>query len=180
VEIIAKLIELLVGIAWPLAALVALLIFRSPLTTLLTTRSIKVGTAGIELEIPTQAGKTAVSSDEIDKLLENTNPLIKPYVDKIRHMVEEYLSERRKYTTFDDNSLLTFALIDTFGALRLERAYYAIFGSQISAIYFAHHNGGMCPIDQVKIFYGQATTSHPEIYHSYTFDQWLSYLTNMI
>jgi hypothetical protein len=36
----------------------------------------------------------------------------------------------------------------------------------------------MCPIDQVKIFYGQAITSHPEIYHSYTFDQWLSYLTN--
>jgi hypothetical protein len=83
-----------------------------------------------------KAGKTAVSLDEIDKLLENTNPLIKPYVDKIRRMVEEYLSERKKYTTFDDNSLLTFALIDTFGALRLERAYHAIFGSQISAILF--------------------------------------------
>jgi hypothetical protein len=174
--LVSKVVDLLTGLAWPAAVLTALLIFRIPLTGLLTTRSIKVGTAGIQLEIPAQSSSAPVTVYDVDKLFQDSNPLLKPYLEKIHTMIKAYLDERKKYTTLDDVALLTYGLIDSFGALRIERINYLIFGSQISALHAIQQAGGHCSIDNVRQYYVQAAAAYPTTYATYTFDQWLSFL----
>jgi len=57
--IFSKIIELLVGTAWPIALVVGLMLFKKPLTNLLHKGRIKLGREGIELSGPDPASQTA-------------------------------------------------------------------------------------------------------------------------
>lgn len=73
---------------------------------------------------------------------------------------------------------LTYALIDYYSAVLLERASRFLFGSQIDAIIFLAANNGRAIDDEMRRFYDAATDRYPEIYRNYPFEGWLSFLQN--
>ena len=68
--------------------------------------------------------------------------------------------------------------VDSWAALRLERASRFLFGSQIDAINVLNNYGGRLLTEVLRPIYLNASTTFPPLYANYTFEQWLSYLTN--
>ena len=58
-----------------------------------------------------------------------------------------------------------------------ERTYRAIFGNEIIALARMNETGGAI-VETLKQIYSDAATKYPELYNTYTYENWLAYLVN--
>lgn len=73
---------------------------------------------------------------------------------------------------------LRHALVDFQTAVALERSSRFLFGSQIDALILLGASGGRGTREELLNLYNAAIVKYPDIYVSYSFDEWLSFLQN--
>ena len=179
VEWFSEMVKFVVGLAWPAAFVVTLVLFRRSISRLFETRSFKIGRGVVEIGPAPQS--TSVPNDrspleDMTKLPIHDNPLIRPYLEKLESWSREKLAEAEKIVNVDREPLLIRGFAGAYGALHLERAYWRIFGSQIMAIEFLQQQGGKGALEHLRIIYDQATQHYPTIYPAYSFESWLQYM----
>jgi len=84
------LVELLVGIAWPVALVIGLIIFRKPIADLISQRPFKIGKEGVEfgaVVAQTSQSRTPQPPDNLVKPPEHPNQLIKPFLEQMEALV---------------------------------------------------------------------------------------------
>lgn len=173
-------VDFFVGTAWPIALVVCLLIFKAPIKELLSRRSFKIGKEGIEFgAVETQSLKDRVSQspDDLVKPAEHPNPLIKSFLEQMEALVKSTLDEAAVNSNIDREAFLVRIAADTAGARYLELAYRSIFGSQIAALDALQSLGGVGSVQMLQDQYKNAVLENPGFYQSFSFEQWLGYLT---
>jgi hypothetical protein len=58
--------------------------------------------------------------------------------------------------------------------------WFGIFRSQLLALLELNRRNGMLPLAEIRAFYNQAAATYPEGYAGYSFDQWLSFMSNWL
>jgi len=168
---------LLKYLAWPavglLLGLVAILVFKSPITRLLD-RVRRVGRGGLDASPTRQEGEVPVkpsAADEFQKLFDNQllvqrEGFIRAELDRVGIAPG---SDREKLL------VRLFAAVSI--AYSFERAYLVIWGSQIAALQFLNSAGAEgVDVALLRPWYDQAAAREPGRYQNYSFDQWLGYL----
>ncbi len=87
-------VDLFIGIAWPVALVVCLLIFKAPIKDLLSRRPFKIGKEGVEfgaVESQPDQSRKPQAPDDLVKPPEHPNPLIKPYLEQMEVLVKAQL-----------------------------------------------------------------------------------------
>jgi len=174
-------VNLLVGIAWPVALVICLSIFKSPINELISRRPFKIGKEGVEfgaVDAQTSQSRAPQPPDNLVKPAEHPNQLIKPFLEQMEALVKSNLDmAASENTKIDREAFLVRIAADSTGARYLEQAYRAIFGSQIAALEALQACGGVSNIQLLKEQYDNAILANPDFYQSFSFDQWLGYLT---
>jgi len=80
-------------------------------------------------------------------------------------------------TKIDREAFLVRIAADSIGARYLEQAHRAIFGSQIAALDALQAQGGEGEMQLLQAQYEKTVLENPDFYQSFSFDQWLGYLT---
>jgi len=175
------LVELLVGIAWPVALVIGLIIFRKPIADLISRRPFKIGKEGVEfgaIDAQTSQSRSPQPPDNLVKPAEHPNRLIKPFLEQMEALVKSNLDVAASANTkIDREAFLVRIAADSAGARYLELAYHSIFGSQIAALDALQSLGGAGDIQLLQEQYGKAVTENPDFYQSFSFGQWVAYLT---
>lgn len=177
---LSQAVDLVVGISWPIALVIGLMIFKNSLRELLS-RLVRVGKEGAEFEPAPQSSNAKPPQQEdtqFAKPPEHPDPRIQPYVQYINRWVREKLDEAANLFRLDRETILVQAIGEYVGALHLERAYQSIFGSQLDALLHLQRVGGKDKRTSIKNFYLQAAAKYSSFYMNYSFEQWLQYLTN--
>lgn len=162
--------------SWPLAGLilglVAIFVFRQPLTRLID-RTRRIGKAGLEAEGPPkelQQPVSATASEELRRLFDNAMLVQR----------EEQIRAELKRLEFKDTTERESFLIRILAAASIvqsfEQIYATIWGSQLVALQFLN-SAGMAGVSSALLqpWYDQAAAQYPDAYASYTFNQWLGY-----
>jgi len=175
------LVELLVGVAWPVALVIGLIIFKSPINELISRRPFKIGKEGVEfgaVDAQTSQSRTPQPPDNLVKPAEHPNQLIKPFLEQMEALVKSNLDvAASENTKIDREAFLVRIAADSTGARYLEQAYRAIFGSQIAALEALQAQGGEGDIRLLHEKYVNAASENPDFYQSFSFEHWLGYLT---
>jgi len=164
-------VSTLTALAWPTAAVIAMFIFRKPITSLLY-RVQKVSTSGIEATPPRQ---------------EPTSPELKPSSAADRKMFDNaFLVQREELIRLDlerrgiasaerERSLIRF-LAAAGIMVQFDRTYYLIWGSQIRALQVLNSSGSAgADASLLQPAYEMAAKQDPLVYANYTFNQWLDF-----
>jgi hypothetical protein len=56
----------------------------------------------------------------------------------------------------------------------------AIFRSQVLSLLELNRRNGLLPLADIKTFYDQAATAHPDYYAKYSFEQWLTFMKSQL
>lgn len=172
-------VELITGIAWPAALLVSLYYFRDELKDILRSRSIKAGP--VEVGPPLQHRPAESADPKSQPLLptpEYADPNLKSYVQSVYEHFKTVWEARKTDEAGKNEEALLRYLADYACAVRLERVYREIFGSQLKALKSLLDKGGADRIENIKRFYDEAKAVYSDVYSSYLFDQWLAFLVN--
>jgi hypothetical protein len=163
---------------WPLVGLilglVIIFVFRPSINNLFG-RIRSVTRHGFEAGPPGQqaAGedKNRSAAAELLKVFDNALLL------KNEESILQDLHERKITGQEEREKILTRFLAASYLELFFERAYTAIFGSQLGTLQVlnASEPTGLST-DAMRAFYDMAASTEPEIYQSYSFEQWLSFL----
>lgn len=162
---------------WPLVGLVlglvAIFVFRQPMTRLLD-RTRRIGKAGLEAgEQPKELSQPvgASASEELRRLFDNA------LLVQREEMIRAELGRLSFKDSTDRETFLVRVLAAASIVQSFEQIYGGIWGSQLTALQFLN-SADLTGVDPVFVrpWYDQAVAWHPEMYESYTFDQWLGFL----
>jgi hypothetical protein len=164
-------------LAWPsvvlILGLVAIFVFRQPLSRFID-RARKVGKCGVEAGPPGQevgVGIKPSPADELLKVFDNTL-----LVQREQFICAELDRQGIKQTA-ERERVLVRHLAGLSIAQSFEAAYSYIWGSQLAVLQFLNSAGAAgVAVDQIQPWYQSAASQSPDLYASYTFDQWLGYL----
>jgi hypothetical protein len=189
------LVELLVGIAWPAVAVLAVLLFRSQIKILIG-RMRSAGRTGVQFDppqpptspsnpkspLPLSAGERASSAEAEDRTLTPKDLLPNIYHDFFDYMVERARFQletavRRLAGTREE--LLIAMVAELGGIVFLERASRHIFRSQIEALDNLKFQQGPLTKAAFRPFYDRAAQAFPQVYANYGFEQWLAFLVGV-
>ena len=162
---------------WPVVGLVlglvAIFIFRQPVTRLLD-RTRRIGKTGLEAgdqpkELSQPVGASA--AEDLRRLFDNA------LLIQREEMIRRELAQLTFRDTTEREAFLVRVLAAASIVQSFEQIYRSIWGSQIGALQFLNsaNLGGVDP-NQVRPWYDQAAGRDPELYGSYSFEQWLGFL----
>lgn len=166
------------SLLWPatvlILGLIALLIFKKPITRLID-RTEKVSKEGIQARATQEQQlkeKQVSKVDEFLKVYDNqllleTEKLIKANLDALQPRDSE---EREKFLLRNFAGLVITQAFD--------RTYYLIYGSQIAALQYLSDNR-LSPqtVKNILPFYEEVVKNYQDLYAHYPFDGWLGFLT---
>jgi len=61
-------------------------------------------------------------------------------------------------------------------AYTYDTIWFAIYGSQLSALLELNRKNGLLPLAEFKTYYDNAVAAHPAAYANYSFDEWLTFM----
>ena len=175
-EWFSKIVELLIGLAWPGALVVGLLIFKQPLISLIN-RLVKIGRGGAEFNLPAQTGLG--DREPALKVVgppEHLAPIFRPLQEKFEAEIKASLPKLERHFNLAGEAALIRAAGDASAGLYLERVYRLIYGSQIAAIEYLQGRSGKGRLNDLRAIYDGATKTYPYIYQSYSFEQWCNFM----
>lgn len=161
---------------WPVVvlviALVAMFVFRTPLSALIQ-RTKSVGKTGIETYYEAQPAEPRDEKKAIDEFLKTyDNPLISEAEDLIR----QDLKQRKIETPPDREKALIRSCASLNIILRFERDAQSIWRSQLGLLRFLNARAGGANIDESVEFYEVGKRLFPKWYVDYPFEKWLVFL----
>lgn len=188
-------VEIVQLIRWPAVALIvavfAILIFRNSITNLLS-RLKRVGVGAINLDTetalaaasnqsetkPVDSGltlKAAPDAQTEDRLRQVRNFGMSPIVQEQQKLIRAEI-EKLGVPQHEQIEILTRHLAVTQLLFGAEFIYRTIFGSQIAVLKFLNTSANGATRAQLSEFYKNAKTQFPQLYKTYSFDQYLQYL----
>jgi len=196
-EKVKALLEFLKIVAWP--ALIAWLFcyFRDEVRRVIA-RITKLGLTGAEFAPPPEQVSTpppkgvsaaAPSAQPPSRDIAYASPQpgsVQQFIDRIKTGISadqldpSVQAVRNDLTTFGANQAaqveaLTYSVASLNIQLAHERNYRAIFGSQLQLLALMNADIGV-PANVARNVYDTAKTTYPEVYRSYTFEQWIGFL----
>ena len=174
-------VELFRSLAWPLLIAWALWYFRSEIRKLLS-REFEVGLKGVRVGPPAQEA-TQVTDIAVDRLPTSTAQQVPPFIqtisgDQLGPVIDAFSKTAPPNSSDADKAryfLVTAAALHI--QLQHERHYIAMFGSQIALLKRLNEVGPIgLSIDMAQLIYNEAARNYPDIYKSYSFEQWLNFL----
>ena len=169
-------VSILTG-GWPLAVLIVALLYRKSLKDILSSLVNQVPRVqkawGLELSPAERqnAVAEAISATEEFKQLPGVFR-----TDSVMEMERRFAALLSKVPADEHEARLRAALAATSLQASFERAYGAIFGSQIKALRAI--NAGTKQTSDIEHIFASAKAAYPPVYQDYTFDDWLRYLEN--
>lgn len=166
--------DILKVVVWPLLVLlIVILLLLVPSTRLsiggLLGRVTKVGVGGIEAaQVQASGAKPATPTAA---QLPASDPLVEPIIRRYR----AYLDANARDPAQREEIALHHAARQEIW-LWHEWRYRSIFGSQLKLIESASSSGAV-PVGEARRIYDAAKAATPQIYGSYSFEQWLMWLT---
>lgn len=182
-----QLIEVLKIVSWPfvglIVAVIAIVIFRKPITRLLN-RLKRVGVPGVKLELEAAVAgsvqaesepvKTGLDAETENRLRQVRNVDVPSMVQEQQNLIRADL-RKLGVAQQEQVELLVKHLAVTQLLLRAEYTYRLIFGSQIALLKFLNASvNGTRP--QLSEFYEGAKEQFPQLYETYSFEQYLQFL----
>jgi len=167
-------------LAWPAAVvvlgLVGMFAFRGPLARLLD-RTRKVGKSGLEtLEAP-QLPAPAAKPDALAEFLATfDNPVLRAQEADI----EADIQKRGLTDPAAARKALIRSLAGTQILLLFERVQGIIWASQVGALTYLNSRNGFVPVNEVQPFFTDARARFPDLYRTYTFEDWLRFLQSSL
>lgn len=163
---------LLHSIAWPIAATVIAVLFRTDIRSVLP-RIRKAGPTGVELDPVQQQniGKADLTLSAAKQL---------PGLVRTRAVEDLERLLRQNLNAFPEDDRLDWALVELARSrlvAHFERVYRAIFGTQM-AILRRLNEQNTITTEGAKQFYLEHAAKHTEIYETYGFDGWITFLMN--
>lgn len=179
---VTQLLQQAAKFVWPVAILIILVLYRQPLVDLLATRSVKVGTTGVEIGAPAQATQTPASVSSPESITtahaESFGPEYQALAALIDKLIEASIPVVMVQQNMSRDAALKYIAVSNAGNAYLEKASRFIFGSQLDAIDLVNGAKGPVKIDKIRALYTKAQSELPEFYKNYDFDQWLGFLTS--
>jgi hypothetical protein len=195
----AAIVAVLEVLAWPAAALGALLILRKPVTDLLVgfkTRSLRYGDTQIGAEqaqaavpepttLPAPAAPSAAA--ETSALPSPPQPATflfeaedGPFIAEVAAVVRQNVESKTFSSAAERDRWLYREGAKLEIRIEFERLYRTLFQSQLSVLLLANNalSAGGVAHELVKGVYDEAAKRFPEFYGTYPFDSWLRYITN--
>jgi hypothetical protein len=183
-DIVKLLLERL--LSWPVITLSVFLVFRKPLIALLQrVNTLKAGKEGFSLDATVTAVaiqrepkvETGLKSNEAEERLKMVKRAVIPPSVQQR---EEWIRADLKKMNLDETRCETVDLLIQHLALMqatasAERIYRTIFGSQIALLKVLNTHV-VTPRAGAEVVYEVAKSKFPELYNTYSFQQWLNYL----
>jgi hypothetical protein len=168
--------EQLVGIlAWPgvvlITALIALFLFRAPLTALIH-RTKSVGKTGLE----TYEAQPAKPGDETKAIEEFFRTFDNPLILEAEALIQNDLKQRKIESPSDKERALIRSLASTNIILHFERVHSLIWASQLALLRFLNARDDGANVSHAIGFYEMGKKEFPAWYESYQIDQWLGFL----
>jgi hypothetical protein len=164
-------VDLVKGIAWPLAALIIAAIYRNDFRGLIP-RVRKAGPGGVEFD-PVDQPKNPPLSAEVTTPTTSDDAELSPRQKTVAEQIREELKSVPQQQHVK-------ALIHSLAKLRLaayfENTYSFIFGSQIRLLRVLHGAVSMALADADAFFQKEARSNYPSQYGNATFEDWLQFL----
>jgi len=160
---------------WPAVLLISIWIFKDEIKNLFARiTSIESSMLGIKTTDHPQSGPSE-GKQWLEVMKDRTDipPVYLSAIDEKSEMIKRYLGINEP--TPNEERLST-AAASFACALAVEKAYRAIFSSQVEALNMIGSYGSSVPIKHIREIYLAAKNKSPEVYESYTFEQWLEYL----
>jgi hypothetical protein len=169
-------------LTWPVVVLVAVAAFRRPLTALLAREwrlglgkeGVTFATAAVAIQAEGHVPSVLPDTESAKRLLAVENVNVAPIVLEQEKLIRVDL-EKLAVSQPDQVRLLIKHLAMTQLRLRAEFTYRTIFGSQIALLKSLNTSGPRSRADLLQ-FYEQAKERSPDLYGSYSFEQYLHYL----
>jgi len=186
------------SLAWPLVIVIFYMLFKDTLSTALINLSngnFKLNKNGLEYNAFIQKNAsietsiTDVSSSKNSVLLEQTNsassanisdeknftptPLVKHYIEILK---PQFKTEQKNLQIENYEYFLEAKSAEMYIAWHFEKIYATIYGSQIKALQFLISNGNKSSKTIIYNFYNGAKELYPNLYSTYMYENWLSYM----
>jgi len=166
--------DLLKGVAWPLAILLVVFMFRRELRERIKD-IVSVGPSGAVLQPSRQAGETAppsgLTEEKRREPAETKHSLatVQALIAKINEQLTSIPDEER-------TQRLVFSLAEAQVERQFELIWGIIFGSQIAALRRIMQLGTISIDDLKKYFDEEVRSIDPELYAKFDFNHWLRFL----
>jgi hypothetical protein len=177
-ELTKTVFDLIKGIAWPLMILWVVLLFRKQVADLIP-RIVRLGKDGVEVSpaarLQTLAGQTPSEAEELAKARFAQAPtpqFIKDLETDIWNQLETNPNEEKL-------PLAVRAIAYARTAVRCERTYGLIFGSQIRGLRELINPTKPVTVDDAKTYYEEnVKVAHTSFYKDFPFEAWLGFLVS--
>ena len=169
----AELIPILDIFAWPIVAFLGLLLFRSPLVTLLN-RAKKLSTTGIET-FDTPLPQQIDDKRGIDEFLRTFDNKLLVEAEEV---ILNDLKERKIEAAKDRETALVKSLASSHIRLYFETTYGWIWASQVALLRILNPRGDGIQKQEIRFIYDDAKAEFPQLYQANSFDQWLAFLVS--
>ena len=174
-EIFSKIVELLIGVSWPVVVYLCVLRFRPEIGQLLA-RLTRIGKKGAEFA--PQSASSREGADEPISLKPRTDltPELATVVHDIESRIIDILPQAEKTHSMDRVALLVRDYSEAWLGLHFERIHKEIYGSQIWALRDIVEGDGTKSKDTMNAWYIGGRAANPELYPNYSLDQWLFFM----
>lgn len=164
--------SLLHWIAWPIAAIVIALLFRTDIRSVLP-RVRKAGPTGVELDPVQQqsigkADLTLTATKQLPGLIRTKA------VDDLEQLLRQNLNNVPEEDRLDR---VIVELAQSRLTAHFERVYRTIFGTQITLLRRMNEQPNIT-VENAKEFYIENAAKYVEVYENYGFDGWITFLLN--
>ena len=161
------------ALAWPVSIFAIALFYKADLRALIP-RVRKAGPAGVELDPPLQ---------QIVVMTDLSGTIGKSLPGITRTVAVEDLERllRQEISTIPDRDRVDMLLLELSQArltAHFERAYRAIFGTQILGLRRLNERRIPVGLDDLKAFFVENTAPFPATYENYGFEGWLGFMLN--
>lgn len=172
VAVIVAFSSLLHSIAWPIAATVIAVLFRTDIRSVLP-RIRKAGPTGVELD-PVQRQNIGKADLTLSATKQLPGLLRTKAIDDLERLLRQNLSDVPEEDRLD---WLLVQLAQTRLIAHFERVYRAIFGTQITLLRRLNEQSTIT-VGDARQFYSENAAKYTEIYDTYGFDGWITFLMN--
>jgi len=183
-DIVKLLIERL--LSWPVVVFLVLLAFRDPLTKLINRmHTFKAGKEGFTIDASIVAAniqgetkvETGLSAGVAEQRLRVVRGFaISPSVTLREQRIRADMQTMNLDVSQQTIDLLIQHLAATQALHAAERVYRTIFGSQIALLKNMNSTPGAIRREVLQAVYDAAKSRFPDLYASYSFQEWLNYL----
>lgn len=185
-NMIELIFELFIEAIWPITTLLIFFALKDSLSSFISNiKLVKYKDAtiesGINDEQSSKSSKEGVGNIVGKQKNESYSDYVKKYSSETQNILDEIIHKETNIEEGQDkdnqiellkNYSKTLILLKAF-----ERMYFEIYGSQIYLL--DHLNSSSYETKtSLKYFYDKAKNQYPEVYKTYSYDNWLNYISN--